>query len=342
MSSEKVWWDEFEEYFLLCDCGNHNELDDTVCALCGEPLDTEFQCYVEKTFNDEHEGIIRKANEILNEYQKEGYTASLRQLYYQFVARGLLPNEDRQYKRLGGIITDARLAGRISFDLMEDRGRNSEGWLIQPDPLSVFKNIEYRYALDMWKNQDSYVEVWVEKDALSGVIERPCRQWSVPYMACKGYMSVDAMHTAGMRFKEASEAGKNLVLVHLGDHDPSGIDMTRDNLKRLEMFAEDVVDIRRVALNMDQIERYAPPPNPAKVTDSRAKEYIREFGATSWELDALSPSIIAELISSEVKSLVDFTAWDDDEDEQREVRRMLKALRDNGEDFLKQARDLIK
>lgn len=142
-----------------------------------------------------------------------------------------------------------------------------------------------------------------EKDALLDPIERAARAADVPYLACRGYVSLSAMWQASQRF---SEDGRPVVLIHLGDHDPSGIDMTRDIDARLnEVFAEADVTVKRIALNMDQIEQYHPPPNPAKITDSRAAGYIQEFGRESWELDALAPDVIEQLITDEIELWTD-------------------------------------
>lgn len=328
--------DEAGHMMLLCECGNHDEIGESHCMNCGarhdlygEPM---YQVYVDKNFSNAHETIIGQANKFLDDYKRDGYSVSLRQLYYQFVANVEdFPNTEQSYKRLGGIITNARLAGRVSFGSIEDRGRSCRTFNYDDDPRAALEDIEYRYSELMWDNQDTYVEVWVEKDALSGVIERPCKSLRVPYMACKGYMSASAAHVAGLRFKAAFEAGKECVLIHLGDHDPSGIDMTRDNGARLSMFAEDYVDVQRIGLNMDQIERYNPPPNPTKVTDSRATAYIKEFGHTCWELDALSPSIISALITDEVKKYIDMDLWTTQLETQRVNRAMLAKIEEHSD-----------
>ena len=104
--------------------------------------------------------------------------------------------------------------------------------------------------------------------------------------------------------------GLRPIVLHLGDHDPNGIDMTRDNRQRLTMFAKDDVEVRRLALNMDQVDQYKPPPNPVKFTDSRASGYVQKFGMSSWELDALEPRVISELISDELDDLIDADAWE--------------------------------
>jgi hypothetical protein len=306
-------YDDDEDDLHHCGiCYSLNHSDETHCGYCGEVLETHggLHVYVEKNFSDPHMEIIKRAKIFMDEYVADGYKMSLRQLYYQFVANVEdFANTEASYKRLGGIVTDARLAGLLDFSVIEDRGRNCQEWGSQDDPKAVLDDLEWRYSEDFWANQDAYVEVWVEKDALSSVIERPCSRLNVPFMACKGYMSASAQWEAGNRFKAAADQGKHTVLIHLGDHDPSGIDMTRDNKDRLALFVGSPVEVRRVGLNMDQIEKYNPPPNPTKVTDSRAKEYLRKFGHTSWELDALKPSVIADLIDVEVRKFIDADLW---------------------------------
>ncbi|MCU7839738.1 MAG: hypothetical protein KZQ94_10230 [Candidatus Thiodiazotropha sp. (ex Troendleina suluensis)] len=184
---------------------------------------------------------------------------------------------------------------------------------------------------DRWDRQDFYIEVWVEKEALGNVIARACDPFLVPYMSCKGYLSASEAWRAGMRFREKLDDGNECILIHLGDHDPSGIDMTRDNKDRLDLFTEipSGVTVERLALNMDQVHEYSPPSNPAKITDSRAKSYIRRFGRTSWELDALEPQVLERMIQDEFRQYIDMDAWEEVESAENEKRQMLKNIYDN-------------
>ena len=291
--------------------------------------------YEDLNISDARLTLIDVANGIIGEYQNDGYTLSLRQLYYQFVARDLIPNTERSYKNLGNLINDGRVAGLISWYAIEDRGRGIRPWLIQENESEVLDGIEHGFALDLWARQNVYVELWVEKDALASVIERPCGRYRVPYMPCKGYLSASEMWRSGRRFLEMADAGRRCVLIHLGDHDPSGIDMTRDNKDRLATFGEQCgIDVRRIALNMDQVNRYSPPPNPAKVTDSRASDYIARFGAVSWELDALEPRVLDDMITQEIRSLIDPGQWDDDKNEENQRRQILVEMHDRFDDIV--------
>ena len=284
--------------------------------------------YIDWDPRDSSIRIIDEAESIIDEYELAGYTLTLRQLYYQFVARDLIPNTERSYKNLGAIITKARMAGLISWEAIEDRNREHHEPYTQEDEFELLSRLPYHIQFDQWERQDFYVEVWVEKEALGNVIERACNPYMVPYMSCKGYLSASEAWRAGRRFLNQISNGKQCVLIHLGDHDPSGLDMTRDNRERVELFSEfpGGVDVKRIALNRDQVDEHRPPPNPTKVADSRAKDYMAEFGRTSWELDALDPSVIESLITEEITALIDFEVWEETERKQTKKRRLLKKL----------------
>lgn len=256
--------------------------------------------YIEKNFRADSLDLIRKVNEVVNDYHAQGYDLTLRQVYYQMVARDIIPNNQRSYKNLGNLINDARLAGLIDWNAIEDRTRNLRGNSHWKTPGEIVSSAAYSYHLDHWEGQENYVEVWVEKDALIGIVGQICETLDVNHFSCRGYVSQSEMWSAAGRLKRRCESGQNIVLLHLGDHDPSGKDMSRDIVDRLSLFGVESVDFRRLALNMDQIEKYSPPPNPAKLTDSRATGYIREYGRESWELDALEPQVISDLIKKHV------------------------------------------
>ncbi len=256
--------------------------------------------YVSKKFRQTSLELIRRINAVITDYEAQGYSLTLRQVYYQMVARDIIPNNERSYKNLGALINDARLAGLIDWNAIEDRTRNIRGRTHWEKPGDVIKAAAYNYHLDYWQDQDNYVEVWVEKDALVGVVGRICDQLDLKYFSCRGYVSQSEMWVAAKRLEKRQREGKNIVLLHLGDHDPSGIDMSRDILDRLNVFETDDIEFKRLALNMEQVEEYNPPPNPTKLTDSRATKYLSDFGHECWELDALEPKVIDALIKDNV------------------------------------------
>ncbi len=175
----------------------------------------------------------------------------------------------------------------------------------------------------------------MEKDALIGVVARACERQDVAYFSCRGYTSQSELWGAAQRLERYADAGQVPVIIHLGDHDPSGIDMTRDLTARLDLFMRsdgyEPAEVRRIALNMPQVEAFQPPPNPAKVTDSRASGYIARFGASSWELDALNPEVLDALIGDEIASLRDLDLWEADHAAQRARAVLTAASRRWGE-----------
>lgn len=309
-------------------------------------------CYVPKRFGATAESVITYANEMVEDYAADGIRPTLRQIYYRFVARDLFPddrrwtwtgtkwvrdpegtkNADPNYFWLGDIISDARLAGRVDWDAVVDLTRELTANSHWTSPRSIVETCVKQYQIDKWAVQPNYVEVWIEKDALASVFEPICRELDVPLFSCRGYTSQSAMWQAGRRLRDKQfvhddndrAIQRPVWILHFGDHDPSGIDMTRDIEDRLTMFMaatpDDVangyeteqdgeVTVERIALNRDQIRKFNPPPNPAKVTDSRARAYIREHGTSSWELDALEPRVLMQLISSSVIDLRDEAKW---------------------------------
>lgn len=179
--------------------------------------------YEPKDFSDAHEEIIAHANSIMREYADDGYDLTLRQLYYQFVSRDLLANKDTEYKRLGGIVSAARLAGRISWTSIIDRSRNLSpsdgGW---DSPEEIIESSADGYSIPYWDVQPKYVEVWIEKEALAGVMQRVCGELKIPYFSCKGYTSQSEMWRAGQRIGRKLREGKEVTILHLGDHTPAG------------------------------------------------------------------------------------------------------------------------
>lgn len=270
--------------------------------------------YAAKRFTADTLAVIASANAIIDEYAGQGYDLTLRQLYYQFVSRDLLANNDKNYKRLGNIISDARRAGLVDWDRIVDRTRFIRSPRMWDSPASIVEACAQQFDVDWWAEQSVRVEVWIEKDALVGVLETACAPWHCPYFSCRGYVSDSEIWASAQRMEQVAKRGKQrTVVLHLGDHDPSGCDMSRDIQERLWMFSgcgRREIEVRRVALTMPQIEEVKPPPNPAKATDSRFEEYREKYGDESWELDALDPTYIGNLIAREMTALIKTPAWE--------------------------------
>ena len=288
--------------------------------------------FIEKRFRPDVLATIEQANRILREYAAKGYTMTLRQLHYQFVARDLYTNTLQNYKRLGEYMSNGRLAGLVDWDHMEDRLRELERSPRWDSPSSIIEAVARQYQEDLWHGQKQRPEVWIEKDALAGVIEPVCSELRVDYFACRGYVSQSAQFEAAQRFMRYRRNGQEPVVFHLGDHDPSGIDMTRENEEKFMLLTGRRVKVVRLALNFDQVEQYNPPPNFAKITDSRARAYIDRFGTDSWELDALDPDVLAGLIRGAIEPMIDRDRWDAAKSEEDSNLRDLRDAADNWDD----------
>lgn len=301
------------------------------------------KAYINKNFSASTSHTIDLANEIIEDYMSDDLNLTLRQLYYQFVARGVVEyngktfeNKQLNYDRLGRIISEARLAGLIDWDAIVDRTRQLEANAHWNSVASILRGAALGYRRDVWADQPYRVEVWIEKQALTGILMRPCEELDVPYFACRGYVSQSEQREAGMRaIHNYRHYDQKTIILHLGDHDPSGMDMTRDNDDRLAMFTRggdagfaSLIDMHRIALNMDQIREYSPPPNPTKLTDSRAPAYISEHGYDSWELDALEPRVLDTLIRDHIAAIVDDELMEQSVALQESERRTIMRLAD--------------
>lgn len=307
--------------------------------------------YIEKRFAAKSEALIAQANTIIGEYDRQGFRLTLRQLYYHFIAHDLFPdswideaynarkglapntkNTDKNYNRLGSLISSARKAGFIDWRAMEDRTRAPVSVPHWGSAREIIADDAETFRMDKWADQPGRVEVWIEKDALIGVIEDVCHELDVTYYSCRGYSSDPPVWDAAQRFAHYANRGQSVTVLHFGDHDPSGIDMTRDLDDRLALFGSHAV-VERIALNRNQITDQTPP-NPAKITDSRYAGYVAEHGDQSWELDALEPAVIAGLVREHVEALRDPTLWNQAQAREDTDRELLQTISDRYDDVV--------
>jgi len=272
--------------------------------------------------------LIAAANTIISEYYERGYILTVRQVYYQFVARDLIPNEEKWYKRIVNVLNIGRLLGLLDWSAVEDRTRSVREPSTWDSVQQIVLSARQSYAVDRWSTQSYRIEVWVEKDALVGIVADACREPQVPYFSCRGYASQSSLYRASKRLKYHMSQDQMPIILHLGDHDPSGIDMTRDIQDRLSMFTHENIIVRRIALNMQQIAKYKPPPNPAKLTDTRAKEYVNNWGYECWELDALDPEVMTTLIQESIDMYCNKDLWEIRIQDENEGRERLQEIAD--------------
>jgi hypothetical protein len=253
-------------------------------------------------------------NEIIEDYQAQGYVLTLRQLYYQLVSRDVIPNKQIEYRKLSILLKEGRMAGIVDWDAIEDRLRKPSVPPSWNNPKDILTACISQYACPRQAGQEHYLEVWVEKDALSGVLSRITKEYHIPILVCRGYSSASAMFDSFERFKKAHKAGQAIKLLYVGDFDPSGEDMVRDIEDRIMEFANGIgidldFNINKIALTSKQIQQYNPPPNPAKMSDPRAANFVNLHGSQSWEVDALKPEVLNKLLNDNIKKLIDIDIY---------------------------------
>ncbi len=279
--------------------------------------------------------ILTTARAIGEGYEQDGMVLTVRQMYYQFVRRfpDEFPSAVETYNRIKDVLADARYRGDFPMEYIEDRGRevrignftafNANVYSAMDACANEIKTWPNYLNMDRWYGQRRHVSVWVEKDALSGVFEEPCDQLGVSWFACKGYPSVSALWAYLQALDEAQSAHpegyEEAVVLYFGDHDPDGLEIPDaslrgiDTLRETYEFLEDLpIRFERVALTLDQVRRYDAPPFPAKETSSRFKKYQEKVGIQdAWELDALEPRVLRQLIRTSVGELFDRVVYDD-------------------------------
>ena len=264
------------------------------------------EAFRQKKFRKEALQIIELCNSIIEDYSRQGLRLTLRQMYYQLVSRDIIPNNEKQYGRLSEILSSARLAGLVDWDAIEDRVRRPYKRSEFDDMKDLVEAAIASYRLPRWKGQQCYAELWVEKDALAGVLKPIADKFHITMMVNRGYSSQSAMYESAQRIRsKVAEYGcDEAMILYLGDLDPSGEDMVRDIQDRMNMFGLNV-QVLKLALNMGHVKKYNPPPNRAKMTDPRAAEFIQKFGGSSWEVDALPPEVLTQIITGVLNKLVD-------------------------------------
>jgi hypothetical protein len=252
---------------------------------------------------------------------------TLRQLFYQLVSRGVIAKTEQKYKgTVGRLLTKLRRDGTIPFPWVADNTR----WMRKPRTYPSLESELYRtaetYRRSVWDNQDAYVVVWLEKDALAGVLCPVTEAWDVSLMVTRGYSSLTFLHNAS---EGIADVDKPTFLYYLGDHDPSGVDITRNVEKDIRAFAPDAdITFERIAVTPRQIDELKLPTRPTKGSDSRAKTW----GGESVEVDAIAPVILRRLVEDRITRHIDRRKYDRlmaVEEEEREIIRSLFRLDDD-------------
>lgn len=236
----------------------------------------------------------------LVEIVAEQQPCTVRQAFYAASVLGLVKKTEGEYKNtVIRLLGQLRLDGRIPFDWIVDNTR----WMRKPDTFSSLDDAlnetarTYRRAL--WDDQDAYVEIWLEKDALAGVLCDVTYLWDVPLMVAKGSSSLSFLHSAA---EAITYQEKPCYLYYFGDRDPSGLDIDRNIEKRLREFAPEAeIHFERVAVLPEHIEQYDLPTRPTKKSDSRSKK----FKGRSVELDSIPSPILREMATECIERHID-------------------------------------
>jgi len=244
--------------------------------------------------------LIETAKEIL----AKGYPMTVRQVYYQLVSRQVIKNNRGQYQAVSNALVDARREGIIPWEWIEDRLRRPRYVSMWSGLPAFAETCQRAYRRDVWATQPNYLEVWLEKDALSGIFEDVLNPCGVTLNVGRGYDGWDSIYNAAIRYGEKSGL---VTVLYFGDFDPSGEDMVRSLIKRLESLGCQP-EVIKCALTHEDIRRYKLPPDFAKKTDTRSAAFIAEHGDIAVELDALPPDVLRDRLKEEVSRRMDLKA----------------------------------
>lgn len=247
---------------------------------------------------------------------------TVRQVYYQFVSRHAIDNTRSMYQRISDLLVDMRKDGLIPWDWIEDRIRRPRQVAMWDDLKSFGASALQSYRRDVWIEQPELVEVWLEKDALSGIFEDVLRPYRVTLNVGRGYDGWSSIHDAAMRYRE----WPRVHIAYFGDFDPSGEDMQRSLQERLTFFDVDPV-VTRWAILPEDIATYDLPPEPAKKADKRRDSFVERFGDETVELDALPTDVLEARIRQAVESVMDLDALERvEQEEKRDKTQLAEAL----------------
>jgi hypothetical protein len=220
---------------------------------------------------------------------------TVRQVFYQATVENLVDKTEAGYTKVQTDLVQMRKSGDMPYGWLADSTR----WQRKPKTFGsinqALEDTARLYRKSLWAEADCYVEVWLEKDALSGVVFPITKMYDVPLMVARGYASLSFLHSAA---EAISDLDVPTYIYHLGDYDPSGVnagDKIEQTLKELAPAAE--IHFERIAVTPVQITRWNLPTRPTKPTDTRSKN----FGDISVELDAIEPDKLRDLVRHHIE-----------------------------------------
>ncbi|MBI2916482.1 MAG: hypothetical protein HYY01_00665 [Chloroflexi bacterium] len=245
------------------------------------------------------EAILTRAVEILD----GTHPMTVRQVFYQLVSCHAIENAPASYNAVINVLRDARLNGEVPWEWIEDRLRRPRSVGMWSGLGDFVATARAAYRRDVWATQPAYVEVWLEKDALSGVFEDLLAAYGVTLNVGRGYDGWSSLKSAADRY----EGWSHVTVLYFGDFDPSGEDMVRSLEARLATLGA-TPQIIKCALTRDDIDRYQLPPAFTKRTDTRRARFVSLHGDLAVELDAMPPSLLRDRLETEIRGRMDLGA----------------------------------
>jgi hypothetical protein len=206
---------------------------------------------------------------------------------------------------------------------------NGAGWNDKEQFIKwELNNFLAEYRRDLLQTQEKYIEVWIEKDALSTIFRRVTLPYYISTVVCRGFSSVSFLNDFKNRL--SNYEGKTPVMLYFGDFDPSGMEMLESTKTTLrDELGVEGIEFKRVALTREDILKYELPHNPdaLKRTDTRAKKHVEAYGELAVELDALRPDVLEQKIKEAIESELDVDAFNTELDRHNEEIKKIDLLK---------------
>ena len=274
--------------------------------------------YTDIQLSDEESDTLASIELLIEEYNDHGITLSPRQIYYQFVERGLVPNETEWCRHVEQVVATGRMLGRLDWDHIADRPLAVRAHHQFADPLDALTQLVENYAASLWDEQRWKIEVWVEKDAMVSVVGPLCYEYHIPFYTCAEIVSLSEQRRAGDRARRIRNRNEKALMIHFGDYNEEMYARAERNMQRTLRFSGGApIEMRRIALTWDQVEEFKLPVDPRSDRHN-----------VNYEIEALDPVILDRNFRELVSDLIDEDAWDRALQCEAQGRREVEAMID--------------
>ena len=261
---------------------------------------------------------------IQNEFLVQEPPMTVRQVFYRMSSMGVVDKTEAGYRRVQRALVAMRREGAVPYGWIADNSRQVHAVSTWDSVSAILRAAAQGYARDLWKTQLERVHLWIEKDALAGVIRKVTDNYRVPLYVARGYSSLSYLHDAA---GDIRAAGRPVVIYHLSDFDASGKDAARAIRESLrDDFDLSEFTFHELAVTAEQVEEWDLQTRPAKESDPRSKNW----GSVAVELDAISPDTLRGLVAEAIERHIDWSGWDACVDreakESAELRQLIEAL----------------